>query len=148
MSPTTSSSAATRTVEVTATLSPEEVVIRDYLHHWEVYSDALYNLDPSRLTEVMTGPRLERALKEIEDLRNEGHAVDIDIENRPVVVQLSENESVVADDYENRSRLIDPTTKEPIGEPRPDEVIRTTVTLTRTEDTWKVLESVREVDEQ
>ncbi|MDR7551262.1 MAG: hypothetical protein QN131_15215, partial [Armatimonadota bacterium] len=69
------SPAGTVTVELTPTASPEEAVKQAYLHYWEVYSEALFNLDSSRLSEVMTGPRLERALQEIERLQEQGRAV-------------------------------------------------------------------------
>jgi hypothetical protein len=141
-----SPSLGTVTVEPTPTASPEETVKEAYLHYWEVYSEALFNLDSSRLSEVMTGPRLERALQEIERLQEQGRAVKIVVENRPVVVQVEGDQAVVLDEYENRSHFIDPETKEPLSEPpATGETIRDRVTLTRVGDTWKVLDTVREV---
>lgn len=142
----TPSPIATATVQPTPTVSPEEAVIQAYLHYWDVYGEGLYDLDTNRLSEVMTGPRLERALDEVENLREEGRAVKIVVENQPVVVQLEGDRAVVFDEYENKSHFIDPATKEPVGEPGAREVIRDTVTLTRSGQTWKVLDSVREVD--
>jgi hypothetical protein len=134
------------TAEPTATGSPEQTVKEAYLHYWGVYSEALFNLDSSRLSEVMTGPRLERALQEIERLEKQDRAVKIVVENRPVVVQVEGDQAVVLDEYENRSHFIDPETKEPLSEPpTTGETIRDRVTLTRVGDTWKVLDTVREV---
>ncbi|MDO8613910.1 MAG: hypothetical protein Q7R32_13990 [Dehalococcoidia bacterium] len=142
----TPSPIATATVERTPTLSPEEAVIEAYLRYWDVYGDGLYDLDTSRLSEVMTGSRLERALDEVQNLQGEGRAVKIVVENRPIVVQLEGDRAVVFDKYENLSHFIDPVTKEPLSEPGAGEVIRDRVTLTRIGETWKVLDSVREVE--
>ena len=140
------SPAGTVTVEPTPTASPEEAVKETYLHYWEVYSESLFNLDSTRLSEIMTGPRVERALEEIERLQEQGRAVKIVVENRPVVVQVEGDQAVVLDEYENRSHFIDPETKEPLSEPpATGETIRDRVTLTRVGDTWKVLDTVREV---
>ncbi len=134
------------TVEPSATLSPEDAVIKAYLRYWEVYSEALYELDETRLTEVMTGPRLDRALTEIQTLRGERRAVDINVENNPVLIALGAERAVVFDEYENRSNFIEPDTKEPLTQPGGAELIRDRVTLTRVEETWKVFDSVREAD--
>jgi hypothetical protein len=138
------SASPTVTVEPTPTASPEEAVKEAYLHYWEVYGEALLNLDGSRLSEVMTGPRLERALQEIQQLEEQGRAVKIVVESRPVVVEVGSDEALVLDEYENRSYLIDAETKEPLSEPpTTGETIRDRVTLTRVGDTWKVLDTVR-----
>jgi hypothetical protein len=140
---------AAPTVVPTATPSVEEEVSQAYLHYWEVYSEALYNLDTSRLSEVMTGPRLERALEEVQGLQDQGRAVKIVVDNRPVVVQAGSDQAVVLDSYENRSYFIDPVTKEPLSQPpETAETIRDRVTLTRVGGTWKVLDTVREVSQQ
>ena len=148
-----STPAATRTatpaVSPTATPSVEQEVSQAYLHYWEVYGEALYNMDTSRLSEVMTGPRLERALAEVSNLRDQNRAVKIVVDNRPVVVQVEGDQAVVLDSYENRSYLIDPVTKEPLSQPSDTaETIRDRVTLTRVGGIWKVLDTVREVSQQ
>jgi hypothetical protein len=140
----TATAAPTQTPAATASPSPQDEVITAYLHYWDVYADAVHNLDTSRLEEVMTGPRLERGLNEIQDLRDQGRAVDIVVENDPVVVQIEGDRAVVHDEYENRSYFIDPTTKEPLSSPEGSQTIRDTVTLTRVDQTWKVLDTLRE----
>ena len=142
----TATVAPTQTPSATATTSPEEQVSQAYLHYWDVYADALYNLDTSRLTDVMTGPRLERALNEVKQLRDQGRAVRIVVENHPVVVQIESDRAVVYDEYENRSYFIDPTTKEALNRTEGSQTIRDTVTLTRVGQTWKVLDTVREAN--
>jgi hypothetical protein len=134
------------TVAPAATPSVEEEVSQAYLHYWEVYSDALYNLDTSRLSEVMTGPRLERALTEVSDLRAQNRAVMIVVENDPVVVQAGSDQAVVLDTYKNQSYLIDAATKQPVGQtPETAQTISDRVTMTSLGGIWKVLDTVREV---
>ncbi len=140
----TATLAPTQTPTASASPSAEEEVLTAYLDYWDVYADAVYNLDTSRLEEVMTGPRLERGLNEIQDLRDQGRAVDIVVENDPVVVQIEGDRAVVHDEYENRSYFIDATTKEPLSRPEGSQTIRDTVTLTRVDQTWKVLDTLRE----
>jgi hypothetical protein len=142
----TVTAAPTQTPAATATVSPEEEVEAAYLRYWDAYADALYNLDTSRLTDVMTGPRLERALNEVKQLRDQGRAVRIVVENHPVVVQMESDRAVVYDEYENRSYFIDPTTKEALSRTEGSQTIRDTVTLTRVGQTWEVLDAVREAN--
>jgi hypothetical protein len=146
--PTSSTTAATTTiVEPSETTSIEDDVVKaSYLEYWEVYADAVYNLDPSRLDEVMTGPRLERARNEITNLAGQGRAVEIVVANNPAVVEVDGDEALVFDEYENQSHLIDPETKEPLSSPGQAETIRDTVTLTFIDGVWKVLDSVRQTE--
>jgi hypothetical protein len=132
------------TVSASPTTSVEEAVTEGYLQYWHVYSDALYNLDASRLGDVMTGPRLQRAIDEVSGLVQQGRAVKIEVSNQPVVLQVDGDKATVFDEYQNRSGFIDPVTKEPLSSPGNAEVIRDSVTLTRVDGVWKVLDSVRE----
>ena len=128
----------------TAGASVKDEVSAAYLHYWNVYANAVYNLDPSRLGDLMTGPRLDRALAEVRDLKHQGRAVKIVVENRPVVVHVEDTRAVVSDEYENRSHFIDPDTKQPLTSPSGGEVIHDQVTLALVDGIWKVFDSVRE----
>lgn len=139
---------ATQAVAPTATQTVEEEVREAYLRYWEVYAQALIDLDTAGLADVMTGPRLERALDEVEGLRNDGRAVRVVVENNPLVVEVENDEATVFDEYENSSYLVDPETKEPVDTPPNAETIRDTVTMVRIDGTWKVLDSVREEGSQ
>lgn len=136
----------TSTPPATATPTPsiEDEVTAAYLEYWDVYADALRRLDGAQLDEVMTGPRLERALSEIENLRTQGQAVRIVVENAPLVAGVSGDEAVVIDEYVNSSYLIDPVTQEPIADRGEPNTLRDTVTLVREDDVWKVRDSVRQ----
>ena len=122
----------------------EEAVLRDYLNYWDVYADALLNLDTGRLNEVMTGPRLERALNEVQNLRSQNRAVSIDVENQPVVVNVAGDEATILDRYENRSHFVNPSSKEPLTQPSSSEELRDMVSLIRVGAVWKVVDIVRE----
>ena len=132
----------------TPTRSIEDEVLAAYTRYWEVYGDALSRLDGTRLPEVMTGPRLQRALDEIERLRADGQAVRIVVDNDPLVAAISGDEATVVDQYENSSYLIDATTKEPVGERGEPNTLRDTFTLVREDGAWKVRDSLRQVESQ
>lgn len=118
--------------------------MRDYLTYWEVYADALYNLDETKLNDVMTGPRLERALTEVQNLRAQNRAVKIDVENQPVVVKVAGDEAMILDRYENRSHFVEPSSKKPLTQPSSSEGLRDMVSLIRVGAVWKVLDIVRQ----
>ena len=66
----------------------ERELLEAYERYWELYARALLALDGSRLPEVMTGPRLQRAREEIARLELSGHAVRVDVESAPIVGML------------------------------------------------------------
>ncbi len=133
---------------LTATPSPtiEQVVSQAYLRYWQVYSDALFNLDVSRLGEVMTGPELEGARKEIEALRQRGRAAKIAVEHNFFIADLNSNtgSATIHDDYSNRSYEVDAETKQMIGQPAPGTKISDTYFLVVEGGTWKVRDGIRQ----
>ena len=145
--PTSTSVVTVSTTPVpSGTTSPEEQVLKDYANYWQVYAQALRDGDASHLGEVMTGPRLDRALQEIADLVNQGKAVEVVVNSQPVVVQISGDQALLLDHYENQSHFIDPVTKKaPQPTPTPGSAIGDHVTLQLSGAVWKVKESVREV---
>jgi hypothetical protein len=142
----TSSPATTATsAPTTVTPLPEDEVLDAYATYWEVYAAALRDRDSSHLAEVMTGPRLDRALTEVETLKTQGQAVQIVVNSRPVIVSIEGDRALVMDEYENQSHLIDPTSKQPLQPtPAPGPTLRDRVTLQRSDSGWKVLETVRQ----
>ena len=132
----------------TVTPHPEAEVLAAYADYWQVYAEALRDRDDSRLDEVMTGPRLERAVAEIQDLRSQDYAVALVVNSRPVVVAIDGDEAMLMDAYENQSHRIDPETKIPLQPtPAPGPTLRDRVTLQRVGGTWKVVETVRQVSQ-
>jgi len=127
-----------------ATQSPEAEVLAAYGRYWTVYADAMLRLDESRLPEVMTGPRLDRARQEIRDLAAQGHAVRIVVENEPVVGTISSSQAILLDVYRNASFLVDATTKQPVAGTGTPSVLKDAVTLVRVGDAWKVRDAIRQ----
>lgn len=143
----TSSAVASTATSVTPTVtpSPEDEVLDAYANYWVVYAAALRDRDSSHLADVMTGPRLDRALTEVETLETQGQAVQIVVNSRPVIVSIEGDRALVMDEYENQSHLIDPTSKQPLQPtPAPGPTLRDRVTLQRSDSGWKVLETVRQ----
>jgi len=142
------SSTPTVAAQPTATPDPEAEVLAAYERYWDVYAEALRNRDDGRLDEVMTGPRLDRALAEIQDLSNQDYAVALVVNSRPVVVAIQDDEAMLMDAYENQSYRIDPETKAPLQPtPAPGPTLRDRVTLQRVGGAWKVVETVRQVSQ-
>lgn len=129
----------------TATPDPEAEVLAAYTKYWDVYAQALRDRDDSRLSEVMTGPRLQRGTTEIAGLLAENRAVEQVVHLNPIVVQITGDQAVVFDEYENYSYYIDPTSHQPIRPtPSTPQILRDTVTLHRVEGTWKVFDGIRQ----
>lgn len=129
----------------TATPDPEAEVLAAYAKYWEIYAQALRDRDDSRLSEVMTGPRLQRGTTEIAGLLAEDRAVEQVVHLNPVVVQITDDQALVLDEYENYSYYIDPATHQPIRPtPSTPQILRDTVTLHRVEGVWKVFDGIRQ----
>jgi hypothetical protein len=140
---------ATVVAQPTATPDPEAEVLTAYAEYWKVYIEALRNRDDGRLDEVMTGPRLQRGLQEIADLHAQGRAVQLVVDNRPVVLEIRGDLALISDEYENNSYYIDPVTKEPVGAtPVGSETLKDLITLQRVDGVWKVRDGVREEPSQ
>ena len=146
--PTTTVTSSATSTPTAAALSADQQVLAAYRRYWDVYTDALYTLDSSQLEQVMAGPRLARALDEIESLRRQGRAVRIVVRNDPLVAAVQTTEAVVIDQYQNESFVVDARTKEPVGGRGPAQSIRDTFTLTRVDGVWKVVDSIRQAGGQ
>jgi len=127
-----------------ATPSRAQEVEQAYLKYWEVYSEAMYTLRTSRLSEVAAGERLEQAVVEVEKLKAQGRAAKIDVEHHFFVFDATANSARVHDEYVNNSYAIDPETKQPVGTPGKSESIVDTYFLERVDGVWKVVRGVRE----
>ena len=130
----------------TATPSVEQQVSEAYLHYWDIYADAVFNLDDSRLPEVMTDPDLERARQEVEALRQRGRAAKIVVEHNFVILQLDQvaGSATIRDEYTNKSYEVDGQTKEMVGKAPQGNVLTDTYFLVKEGGTWKVRDGIRE----
>lgn len=146
----TASPAATATAEATPTPTPsvEEEVSEAYLNYWQVYADAVFDLDETRLTEAMSEQQLERTRQEIENLRQRGRAAKIVVEHDFFIVDLDPvaGTATVRDQYANRSYEVDAETKEMIGEAAPGTLVTDTYFLVKEGETWKVRDGIRQGD--
>ena len=131
----------TDVIEVDAALLDE--LQAAYSTFWDVRAEAAFNLDVSRLPEVMDGPALEREREQIADLEARGVAAVIEVEHEVGLLSLSPDEAELYDEYLNRSYLVDPATKEPVGAPEPEEVVKVSFRLKKIDGVWKVVDSER-----
>ena len=126
-------------------LTARAEVLAAYHAYWELYAEALRELDPGRLGEVAAGPHLERARAEIEELRAGGTAARIEVEHGVLAVEVDEEagRASVLDAYLNRSRLLDAESGEPVG--RAPRAVRVTDSylLVREGERWKVWDGFR-----
>jgi len=143
---------ATRTAVPEATHAPtpsiEQEVSDAYLNYWQVYADAVFELDETRLPEAMTGPHLERTRQEIEGLRQRGRAAKIIVEHDFLILQVdaAAGTATIRDRYTNRSYEVDAETKEMVGEAAPGTVLTDTYFLVKEGGVWKVRDGIRETD--
>jgi len=146
----TPSPAVTATAEAKPTPTPsvEEEVSEAYLNYWQVYADAVFDLDETRLTEAMSEQQLERTRQEIENLRQRGRAAKIVVEHDFFIVDLDPvaGTATVRDQYANRSYEVDAETKEMIGEAAPGTLVTDTYFLVKEGETWKVRDGIRQGD--
>ncbi len=139
---------ATPAATPTATPSIEQEVSEAYLRYWEVYADAVFNLDETRLSEVMTGPQLQRTRQEIESLRQRGRAAKIVVEHNFFIAELDPvaETATIRDEYTNKSYEVDAQTKEMVGQPAPGTVLTDTYFLLKEGGAWKVRDGIRQQD--
>jgi hypothetical protein len=91
----------------------------------------------------MDGPALEREREQIADLQARGVAAVIEAEHEVGLLSLSPEEAELYDEYLNRSYLVDPATKEPVGVPEPEKVVKVSFRLRKIDGIWKVVDSER-----
>jgi len=136
--------------EVTPTPAPsiEQEVSEAYLNYWQVYADAVFDLDETGLPEAMTEPHLERTRQEIQSLRQRGRAAKIVVEHDFLILQVdaAAGTATIRDRYTNRSYEVDAETKEMVGEAAPGTVLTDTYFLVKEGGVWKVRDGIRETD--
>ena len=159
--PTTTTSAATSTtVASTTTTAPERPtsttttafdptsvegqVEAAYLRSWDVYADAVYNLelDEAALASSFGAEHLETKRAEIRDRIADGRAALVAVEHDYSIQLVDQTTAVVLDRYVNHQVLIDPATRQPI-EDDPNETLVDAVTLELIGDSWRVTRKER-----
>lgn len=128
-------------------LAPESrEVIGIFERFLEVYADALRTLDPSHLTDVLSGQALQVVADEINGLKAQGKPVEL-IENNHHVGfdQLTNNSAVLVDEYDSASVYINPTTGAPLSRTGPQQRIRMVYQFSKISNAWKIVESAQKV---
>ena len=142
-STTTTTTAPEREASTTTTAfdpaTVEGEVEAAYLRSWDVYADAVYDLelDEQALAEVYAGVTLANLIDEINVRSSTGRAALVDVDHNYEITLLDSSSAVVVDAYRNHQVLIDPVTKEPT-EPDPDEEVLYSFSLTLIDDAWHV----------
>ena len=128
---------------VATAMDSKDAVESAYLRYWDIYSQALYSLDPSHLGEVMAGNELNDAEKQIDELRSQNHAAKTDVQHHYVIVNVTAGQASIEDRYLNKSYLVDATSKNPLQNPGQGETVDIACQLQVIDGTWKVVSVVQ-----
>jgi hypothetical protein len=119
-------------------------VERAYYRYWRDYSQALFTLDTSHMSDVAAGAELKRVQAEVADLRQGNYAVHVRVSHSALIVSIKGDTATVYDDQRDSSFLINPVTKEPHNgsvQPYPEKDI---YYLRKMNGNWKVVKSLRQ----
>jgi len=134
------SGAAPTTQPTSPSETPTDVkaeVEQAYLAAWDVWADALVELDTSRLPEAFTGRALKLITSQVEEQSQENEPVQIRAEHNYTIGILDEETASVDDRYINHNVRLDPATLEPIEED-PNRREHRSFTLKLVGGTWKI----------
>jgi hypothetical protein len=120
---------------------PKVAVERGYLHAWDVWADALLRLDPSKLSEAMTGNALARVTSQVETQRHKDQPVRIRAEHDYRIVMVDAATFSVDDNYINHSVRLDPKTMQPI-EKNPNQHVHESFTMRLVSGIWKLADVI------
>jgi hypothetical protein len=123
---------------------PEEEVEEAYRRYWDLYTEALYTLDTSRMGQVAVGDELRRIQEEVDGFRAQERAVRADVSHSYLIGDLTDNEATVYDEIADRSYLIDPATKEPSRGPGTVHTVKDIFYLRKVDGAWKVTKHLRQ----
>lgn len=112
-----------------------------YLHYWDVRSQAYLTLDTSHLSEVMAGAELDRALKQIADLKVQHRAVKIQVDHRIALVKVAPDQATVADEYLNKNVYVNTDTGQEPPTSDPPNTVKVAFQMTKSDGAWKVVDA-------
>ena len=128
-----------------ASSTAESDVTNAYLRYWQVYSDAVLNLDSSHLGEVLDGQALGWVSDEIAGLKKQGKSAKIDVQHRYAVVRMNDTSATLVDDYVSRSVYLDPTTRQPMARTDPPTNVEQSFEFQKISGVWKIVGGTRTV---
>jgi hypothetical protein len=126
------------------TVSPElQSEIDDaYRNYWQVRAEALYELDTSRLEEVMAGDHLSAVEDRIGELQTEGRAIQTEVDHNYAIIEANDDDAKVADSYIDRSIYVDVKTHAQLTQPT-DQHINEVYVMNRSNGAWRIIDLVR-----
>jgi hypothetical protein len=142
-STTTTSSAPERPASTTTTAydpaAVEGQVEAAYLRSWDVYAEAVYNLelDEDALAEVYAERALDLQVGEIKDRIAERRASYVRVEHDYEVILVNADTAHVVDAFRNHQVRIDAQTKAPV-EPDPNELLTYNFQMKLVGGIWRV----------
>jgi hypothetical protein len=144
-STTVSAAPSTTTAASTTSTTPsaKAELLAAYNRSWQVYADALRELDASKLATTFAGHALKAAQDEVATQKARNQPVQISVGHHPRVLRITANEGLIEDNYRNHSVILDPSTGAP-AEADPNEIVHQRQTLKRLSGTWKVVEIIEE----
>jgi hypothetical protein len=113
-----------------------------YNHFWQVRAQALLDLDPSSLPTVLDGSALQRELQNLDTLRENDQAQQIDIQHHAQVMHATDADATVFDNYTSRIVTVDLSTNEPVAQ-SPSGDVFLAYHLQKLSGAWKVVEAVQ-----
>ena len=116
---------------------PRAQVEQAYLDAWDVWADALLELDDSKLSESFSGRALQLITDQVEAQQQEDEAVRVRAEHDYTVTILNATTASVDDRYVNHNVRLDPETLEPV-EPDPNRQEHRSFTLRLVDGIWKI----------
>ncbi len=120
---------------------PRAQVEQAYLDAWDVWEEALVQLDASRLSGVFTGSALDVVTNQVEEQKRKNEPVRIRAEHNYSITMIDSETASVEDRYINHNVRLDPETLEPI-EPDQETRVRRSFTLALVDSTWKIAEII------
>jgi hypothetical protein len=136
--PSSGTTATTPPVTTSTTpTDPQAQVEQAYLDAWDVWADALLQLDASRLPEAFTGRALELIAGQVEEQSQSNEPVRIRAEHNYTITILDAQTASVDDRYINHNVRLDPDTLEPIEED-PNRREHRSFTLKLVDGIWKI----------
>ena len=129
------------------TTSPEREIAQAYIRSWQVYAEAMYTGDTSKLPEVAAKDFLQLAIDDVEQRKARGRATAIQVKLNFYAFDVTNQTASVYDEYLNSSYAIDAQSKEPIGAPGQTERITDVYFLEKLDGVWKVVDGARQSKE-
>jgi hypothetical protein len=130
-------SASLTTPPSTEAPTVEDEVEAAYLRSWEVYAEAVLELDPSGLEESYAGTALQVERDEVARLKGANTPVRVRVDHDYSIAMTGDDKAIVTDAYVNHSVLLDPSTRTP-SEPDPNKQVTDLFAMTRIGGKWKV----------